>query len=116
MPEELIPLAGILSMFGTLFGVVYLFLTTRNRERLAMIEKGIDAKIFYEKKPKSYLVIKIGMAAIGIGIGIFFGKLLVSAGMGEEMIAAMMFVFGGIGLVIAYFIESKLRAGEKKED
>jgi hypothetical protein len=36
MEEVLIPLI----LFGTLFGISYVFFTTRNKERLALIEKA----------------------------------------------------------------------------
>ena len=40
MDEEiLIPL----SLFAAIFGMVYLYYTTRNKERLALIEKGADS-------------------------------------------------------------------------
>jgi hypothetical protein len=41
-PDLLIPI----SLFLAIFGVIYLFLSTRNKERLALIEKGADASIF----------------------------------------------------------------------
>ena len=42
MEEVLIPI----SFFLAVFGIIYLFLSTRNKERLALIEKGADASIF----------------------------------------------------------------------
>ena len=39
-------------LFAVIFGIFYLFYSTRNKERLALIEKGTDASIFmkgYEK-------------------------------------------------------------------
>ncbi len=37
-------------MFLMVFEVVYLFLSTRNKERLALREKGADAGIFAKEK------------------------------------------------------------------
>ena len=34
-----------MNVFATIFGVLFTFLTTRNRERLAMIEKDVDPTI-----------------------------------------------------------------------
>ncbi len=45
-PEILIPL----SLFLAIFGIFYLFVSTRNKERLALIEKGVDASIFMKGK------------------------------------------------------------------
>jgi threonine dehydrogenase-like Zn-dependent dehydrogenase len=33
-------------IFGSIFGVFYLYISSRNKERLALIEKGADASIF----------------------------------------------------------------------
>ena len=47
MDEEiLIPL----SMFAAIFGIVYLYFTTRNKERLALIEKGAALSDIDERK------------------------------------------------------------------
>ena len=40
-------------IFGSIFGVFYLYFSTRNKERLALIEKGADAKIFASGKGQS---------------------------------------------------------------
>ena len=37
-------------IFGAIFGVFYLYFSTRNKERLALIEKGADASIFMKGK------------------------------------------------------------------
>ena len=50
--EILIPI----SLFLAIFGIIYLYLSTRNKERLALIEKGVDKdgrkyyKIYYEEE------------------------------------------------------------------
>ncbi|WP_311196042.1 hypothetical protein [Antarcticibacterium sp. 1MA-6-2] len=36
--------------FAVIFGIYYLYITARNRERMALIEKGADATIFYTGK------------------------------------------------------------------
>ena len=42
MAEDIIvPIA----IFGTIFGILYVFFTTRNKERLALIEKGMDPNL-----------------------------------------------------------------------
>lgn len=45
-PEILVPL----SFFAMIFGIVYLIYSTRNRERLALIEKGLMPVFFYRQK------------------------------------------------------------------
>ncbi len=38
------------SGFLVIFGIFYLYYSTRNKERLALIEKGADANIFVRTK------------------------------------------------------------------
>jgi len=38
-----------LIVFGTIFGIFYVYFTTRNKERMALIEKGIGDDIFSKK-------------------------------------------------------------------
>ena len=113
MEEVLIPLI----IFGTIFGILYVFFTTRNKERLALIEKGADAKLFNTGKSKSgwmKAVLNVGLLGIGIGVGVLAGALLGEAGMHEEMaMTSMIFVCGGIGLVVGFFLNRKLEAEEK---
>ncbi len=70
-------------IFGSIFGVFYLYFSTRNKERLALIEKGVDAKIFMsgERKKGSstfakVFILNLALLAMGIGVGILFGALL----------------------------------------
>jgi len=44
------PVIVFIALFATVFGVTYVFFTTRNKERLAMIEKGVDSKLFDRKQ------------------------------------------------------------------
>ena len=63
MEEVLIPLI----VFGTMFAMLYVYLTTRNKERLALIEKGADAKLFKSGSTKGWsgvLVINIALLSI----------------------------------------------------
>ncbi len=109
-------LAGILVplfVFGTIFGIVYIFLTTRNKERLALIEKGADAKLFNSGPSGnivSIVVLNIALLAIGIGIGVLLAGLLMENGMDEEIAyPSMIFTGGGIGLLASFIIARKIK-------
>ena len=45
--------AVLIVIFGTFFGIIYLFFSTRNKERMALIEKGVDASIFMKGQSKN---------------------------------------------------------------
>mgnify|MGYP001815771494 CR=1 FL=1 len=108
MAEVLIPLI----VFASIFGIFYVFITTRNKERMALIEKGADASLFATKKKHFYnLTLKFGMLAVGIGIGILVASLLSDyTTLGEEVaFPSMIFLFGGLFLVGNAMIERKER-------
>ncbi|MCK9204339.1 MAG: hypothetical protein M0P58_07910 [Bacteroidales bacterium] len=100
--EFLIPI----SLFAMIYGIVYLFV--RKKERLALIQKGSDAKIFETNKnqPSS---LKWGLLLVGIGIGILLGKVLaVYTTLDEEpAFFSMICLFGGIGLIVYHLMARK---------
>ena len=94
---------AIIGVFGGGFGVMYLFFTTRHRERMALIEKGLSADLF-TKADKTQSALKWGMVVIGIGLGLFAGYILEKyLGMPEPLpYFAMIGLFGG-GALVAYY-------------
>jgi hypothetical protein len=101
----LIPFA----FFALVFASLYVHLTTRNKERLALIEKGADPQLFKTKESGStFRTLKLGLFFIGIAIGIIGGYFLTESGMEEEpAYFSMIFLFGGIALASSYFFEKK---------
>jgi len=109
-------LLGFIAFFATVFGVVYLHYSTRNKERMALIEKGADASLFNTGKEAvkwnfawGKFTLKVGMLAMGIAIGIIIGAIMGNAGILEEEVsyASMIFFFGGFSLVLFYIIDRK---------
>lgn len=110
-------LIAFLTFFAMVFGIFYMFFTTRNKERLALIEKGADASLFNTGKEPSqvgnslsriFSVLKFGLFFIGIGLGILAGYFISMAGMGEgAAYPSMIFLFGGLGLIVYYLITRK---------
>ena len=102
-------------IFGVIFGIFYLYISARNRERLALIDKGGDASIFYSKHKHvtpvwKVVVVNLAMLSVGIGVGIFIANILsVSLGM-EENVAypGTIFLMAGIGLLSGFFVTKKL--------
>ncbi|RLD73868.1 MAG: hypothetical protein DRJ07_20260 [Bacteroidetes bacterium] len=99
-----------LIVFSSIFGIIYVWISTRNKERMAMIEKGADASLFATKKKNfTNITLKIGMLAVGIGTGILIGSLLSKYTALDEEVAfpSMIFLFGGLFLVGNAFLEKK---------
>lgn len=102
MDEIFIPI----SLFGMILGIVYLVI--RKKERLALLEKGADASVFVQNK-QSNAILKWGLFLMGVGIGLLIAQALVRAEAMDEEAAyfSMIFLFGGIALVISYFLDKK---------
>jgi hypothetical protein len=101
-----------------IFGITYIYLFTRNKERMALIEKGANASLFYSEKKRgtSTWVLKLGVFFIGIAIGTLIGAVLEATTLLPEEVnyLSMIFLFGGLSLVVYYLVERKILSG--KED
>ena len=114
MVEILIPI----SFFATIFGIVWIAVSAKNKERLALIEKGLDASIFKQdgQSHGRYGALKIGLLALGIGIGLVIANILDVNGIMDDEVAyfAMIFIFGGLGLLYYYKLMGRIKP--EKED
>jgi len=111
-------LIAFIALFATIFGIMYVFYTTRNKERLALIEKGADATLFNigkEGLKSSWnwgkFTLKIGMLAMGISVGIIIAAILAQNSAIDEdaLYPAMIFFFGGLALVLFYVIDKRAK-------
>ena len=119
--DDVAPALMGLAVFATIFGIVYFYLSYRNKERLALIESGADADLFYSKKKKKTttpFALSIGLVSIGLAIGITLGfiieKVLLAIEKPEgyheypQVYFAMIFLFVGIALVKSYQLSRKI--------
>lgn len=103
-----------IGFFLAIFAILYVYWTTRSKERMALIDKGADASIF-KSPPSKYALLKWGIFLIGAAIGVVSGYAL--SNVINEVVAffTMIFFFGGIGLIVAYFITRRLSQKEDNE-
>jgi hypothetical protein len=109
-------LLAFIAFFATVFGVYYVSVTTRNKERMALIDKGADASLFNTGKEGQQslfnwnkMTLKLGMLFMGVGFGIIAGAILESMEVmphGPDYVS-MIFLFGGLSLVLFYLIDRK---------
>lgn len=104
--EFFTPVFVLSIIFGSIVAIVYL--SIRKKERLALIEKGIDAHVF--EKRKSTLSLKWGILLVGIGIGILLGRLFAAySSIGEEVsYFSMISLCGGLSLLIYHFMAFRM--------
>ena len=101
-----------LALFVMIFGIMYL----RNKERMAMIERGMSPETELPKpRPgNSSINLTFGLLMIGSGLGLFIAYILdyfVFRNQGildsPAVYFALIAIFGGLGLFISYLIENK---------
>ena len=111
--ENMVPIVGMLiPIIGTIgvFTMIVFLRKYDNDEKMAMIAKGITPPQRVSKtiNPSSYL--GIGFVCLGFGIGLLMGSLLESlTGIdGGTAHFSMIFIFGGLGLLLSYFYQMNL--------
>ncbi|MDF1573965.1 MAG: hypothetical protein P1P86_02065 [Bacteroidales bacterium] len=100
----------VLIIFAAIFGIVFVVASARNRERMAMIEKGVNPKDFLtDRRPNSYGILKWALLLAGVGFGLFIGSVLETYTNIQEEPAyfASALFFGGAGLFSAFLIAKK---------
>ena len=102
-------------LFGVIFGIIYLYFSTRNKERMALIDKGIGAEIFFSKKDRKtapiwkVFILNVAVLLMGIGAGIFIALILDHyTTLGGEIYPATIFTTAGIGLFVGFNMTKNL--------
>lgn len=112
----LVPIFGIVFTFGVPGVVLLRFFDVRNKERLALIDKGAtleDLKVLLKNNANgtrnNLNNLRFGLLALFIGIGIFSGiQLSVVFNWPDEFIPAFILISGGAALILYYFIVLRL--------
>ncbi len=115
LEDIIVPVA----LFAMILGIVYVSITARHRQRMAMIDKGMDPRGELDQGvPMRGL--RNGLFLLGIGLGLFMGALLERLLYGafpEEQadhplpyfICVLM--FGGASLIVHHLIVRRKQQG-----
>ncbi len=101
-----------ISAFALIFGIFYL----RSREKMGMIERGMDPNANSPSSINPNNVLTYGCLLMGAGIGLFLASYIAHQHPEDNLTPVYMSLsaaFGGIGLIIAYVIE---KISAKKKD
>jgi hypothetical protein len=106
----IIPVLGIMLPIIITLGAFVMVVYIRkydNIERMAIIDKGLSPDLF-KKERLSSGALRAALLFIGVGLGLLIGYWLDNAfDMEEVAYFSMIFIFGGLGLGVAYLIEEK---------
>ncbi|MES2376826.1 MAG: DUF6249 domain-containing protein [Bacteroidota bacterium] len=98
-----------ITLFAAVFGMVYVFLITRHRERMIILEKSIDYP--FPVTNFNNITLKFGMLLISVAISFLVIYVLQACGVYSDLISvAMVCLFGGAGLIASYLIVEKKKA------
>jgi O-antigen/teichoic acid export membrane protein len=104
--ESLAIMIPIVAIVGFFIMIIYIR-KYENEERMAMIDKGVAPDIF-KKQSNPSGTLRGSLLLMGAGIGFLLGYFLDrNFDMEEVGYFSMLFIFGGLGLGIAYVIEEK---------
>jgi len=109
--QVILPVLGILlPIIITLAAFIMIVYIRKfeNIERMSMIEKGVSPELFRKERSAGGGTLRWSFLLIGIGIGFLMGYWLDRTfDMEETGYFSMLFIFGGLGLGISYFLEEK---------
>jgi len=96
-----------LGFFGMVYGIVRLGI--RKKERLMLIQAGLDPATFDKSEKTSLSTVKLGMLLVAVGLGILIANIIVRFGVMDRdaTVFSLVFLFGGISLLVSYFLEKK---------
>lgn len=102
-----------ISVFATILGIVYM--SYRQKERMAIIHSGRDASILKENG-RCYSSLKWGLLLFGVGLGLLIAEFMAKYDVmsPEAAYFSMASIFGGMALIIDFFIE-KYRSAKDPE-
>lgn len=104
--------ALFISIALVVFGICYYYFTTRHKERMAILEKGLPKDYFKGNTHYLPFVLTLGIVSIGIALGMLVGGLLNSMDIGEIgnlMFPFSIFLFMGISLLVSYWVLKKIK-------
>jgi hypothetical protein len=110
-----------IGFFTSLILSYYFYLRFRNRERMALIDKGFDVAEMLKQAnvPFRFPWLRVGILVLGVGLGVLFTYLIIGLAPPEFFKAksqvlvffSSVLIFGGLALVIGDILE---RARNKK--
>ncbi len=114
----------IITIALTIFGISYTFFTYRNKERLALIESGLDIEYFRRTTQRqNSILLSFGLILIGFAIGILSGFFLEKYLLENynpkdyrnypQAYLSMVTFFVGLAMLISYFINRKMKKGNQ---
>jgi hypothetical protein len=108
-----------ISFFAAIIISFYFYLRYRNKERMALIEKGVDVSEIFKPREITFKFpwLRVAMLLIGIGAGILFTYIFIAFiapnlteprhQLDQMILIFSLLIFGGVSIVIGNYLEGK---------
>ena len=95
-----------ISLFAMIFGIVYFAIITNHRQKIAMIEAGMNP-VEENRKEKSHNKLRAALLFVFVPLGILIGRMVFPSLKMEAEVCQLIFafLFGGLALTLTYIIE-----------
>ena len=105
-------ITGIIMTLGFFIAIVLSIkyvTAAKNKEKMALIDKGVDLSEIYQKKDYRNATLKGGMFLVGIALGLFIGYFMTEITNINLVVSyfSMILLFGGASLIIFHWSNSK---------
>lgn len=109
--DDLISMILILGVLPvSILLIIYYIQKAKIRERMQLLEKGMDISFLQKKDSPFNSILMWGMLSTGVGMGLLLGFLLIEKGVFKDdaIMGILAILFGGMGLIIYYFINKRV--------
>lgn len=105
--------ALFISISLVVFGISYYYFTTRHKERMEIIARGLSPNYFKDQTNLLPYLLILGIVSIGIALGIAAGTVVRSLIPLEKGLTITVFVFLGLGiaLIFSYALLKRMKKG-----
>lgn len=111
---------AFIALLATIYGIVYQYLSTRHKERMALIEAGMNPAAFaHSKRMNTFILLLAIVLTVGIAPAMIIASLFEIKGYGISSFPHMYLLafplFTGLSLFICYFILQHRSKKEREE-
>lgn len=112
---------AFIALLATIYGIIYQYLSTRHKERMALIEAGMDPGAFtYSRRMNTFILMLAIVLTVGITPAMVIASIFEIKGYGLSKFPHMYLLafplFTGLSLFICYFILQHRSKKEKAEN
>jgi len=110
---------GFIALLATVYGVLYYYMSTRHKERMALIEAGLDPAVFTGSSRLGSFLLMLGVVFLGLALAMAAGTLIeIISGYSFSQFPQIYLIvfpfFTSLSLIACYFIARRPEKGQKK--